>query len=465
LVRGQLHNQSDFSLEQVIEFFNSGANGNQYLAITFSHSDTLVGYIRLLVSKEGGGALFVGMDIDPNYQGIGLGRLLWGSLLQQLIQFPEYRIQLRVLKSNDVAYKLYLGLGFYIVEESGTDILMEVSRATFRPKEVSPSCIVSVMGPKDEGFIIANFEQIQKSNPDEILHFTLVNQDPSWNNFASNVVLLNENRILVLQGKFEITDSEKSLFTRARASLFHARALQLALQRVSDFKGLVIFIDPDFYILRKEWVREIVEMVSSGVTFIGAGYHPKHITSYKNFPTPFFLCFNTNSVAVDEVDFFPDPLQIEEHPEADQRTTFTTKFLKKISRLLLPLTSEITWRFKESRDTGFALQQKFAKSKYYCFKVAVKPEDVFIPLFLRWKIGRFLESFFFGKTRYSLMPLKKNYTEVFKSAVSNFDWDEYMFQEEIFAFHVRKSNTVSSYKTHLYDSVLDEVKINFSRLL
>ena len=403
------------------------------------------------------------MDIDPTYQGLSLGKLLWDCLLQQLIHIKEYRIQLRVLKSNPVANKLYIGLGFYIIEETDTDTLMEISRDTFQPKHVIPSCIVSVMGPRDEGFVLANFELIQKSNPDEVLHFTLVNQDPSWTAFKNDFVLFNRNRILVIQGEFEINDSEKSLFLRARASLLHARAMHLALLSIYNFKGFVIFIDPDFYVLRKDWVRERIKILSSGVIFAGAGYHPKHVTSYKNFPTPFFLCFDTNSVDVNDFDFYPDPNQTEELPGAYPKPNFIRRLHGRFSRLLLPVTSEITWRVKESRDTGFALQQKFARSKYFCFKVAVKKEDAFMPLFLRSKLGRFLESSIFGKSRFSLMPLKSNYTEISNSSVTNFIWDEYMFQQEIFAFHVRKSNTVSSYKTHLYDSVLDEVKVNFSR--
>ncbi len=460
-VRKHLHNQNDFSLEEVISFFESGANGNQYLSISLSNSNTLIGYARTFISEEN--TIFVGLDIDPMYQGFGLGRLIWERLLERLTCFPEFRIQLRVLKSNSIAHHLYIGLGFYVVEETHADVLMEISRATLKAGKLETTNVVSVMGPKDEGFVIANFEMIQKSNPEYVLYFTLVNQDQAWTRFESFFELFGRNQILVLQGNFVIDESEKALYLRARASLFHARALHLAFQTVNDYKGLVIFIDPDFYVVRREWIREIGIILSSGVTFAGAGYHPKHVTSYKNFPTPFFLCFNTNNVSLDEVDFYPDPYQREELPGTNSKYSFLHKVTKKISRYLLPITSQVTWRFKESRDTGFALRNKFANDGYFCFKVAVKNEDLFIPLFLRSKIGRYLESSVFGRTSFALMPLKINYTEISESAVSNINWDEYIFQGELFAFHVRKSNTVSSYKTYLYESVLAEVKSNLSR--
>lgn len=82
--------------------------------------DDLVGFGQL-VNKDQDRVHLARIIVLPIRRGKGIGRLLVGCLLNRCREKRYGRISLNVVKSNEVAFKLYTSLGFAVSEKPTSD--------------------------------------------------------------------------------------------------------------------------------------------------------------------------------------------------------------------------------------------------------------------------------------------------------------------------------------------------------
>lgn len=115
--RNQLENNSEFTLENFRAWFKK--TSPKWLIIYDDQIELQVGYARLNYSKNSL-SVEIGMDIHPEYRGLGIG---YDSYLSLLDLFKEWNtFTLKVFKDNIVAYNLYKKLGFKDIP--GTEVII-----------------------------------------------------------------------------------------------------------------------------------------------------------------------------------------------------------------------------------------------------------------------------------------------------------------------------------------------------
>jgi hypothetical protein len=91
----------------------------------------------------------------------------------------------------------------------------------------------------------------------------------------------------------------------AAASHHHAAALNMAVQKVES--RFLLVLDPDFYVVRRNWVTEITRhMVERELSFFGVPWHPSRFTKWRYFPCVHCMLIDLERVQRDTLDFFPD---------------------------------------------------------------------------------------------------------------------------------------------------------------
>ena len=121
-VSQMLHNSEIFSLQQAIIWFPTSET--KYWVINMDGHD--VGYFRILKTSEY--RVLIGADIAASYQRRGIASQAYPKFVQEiLIPSGITELELRVLKKNKVAIKLYKSLGFVVDEETSSDFHMTLS--------------------------------------------------------------------------------------------------------------------------------------------------------------------------------------------------------------------------------------------------------------------------------------------------------------------------------------------------
>lgn len=132
-----LHNNSSFTLDQAISWFNK--DKPKFFIIELG--ETTIGYFRTSNSESGIG-LYIGCDIHPDFRGFGLGYLSYVKFIKKLYdEFNFQTISLEVLETNTRALNLYTKLGFEkvgisdekIIRDGNTinSIIMSLDKKTF----------------------------------------------------------------------------------------------------------------------------------------------------------------------------------------------------------------------------------------------------------------------------------------------------------------------------------------------
>jgi RimJ/RimL family protein N-acetyltransferase len=118
-VREMLHNPKEFNLQQAIRWLPESET--KYWIINVDGRD--VGYFRVLESSQN--RVLIGADISPEYQGKRLATLAYPKFVEEILIPRGYtELELRVLKKNIKAIKLYKNLGFVIDDETSNDYHM-----------------------------------------------------------------------------------------------------------------------------------------------------------------------------------------------------------------------------------------------------------------------------------------------------------------------------------------------------
>lgn len=132
-----LHNNTSFTLDQAISWFNK--DKPKFFIIELG--EIIIGYFRTS-NLESGVNLYIGCDIHPDFRGFGLGYLSYVKFIKKLYdEFSVQNISLEVLETNTRALNLYTKLGFQkvgisdqkIIRDGNTidSIIMSLDKKTF----------------------------------------------------------------------------------------------------------------------------------------------------------------------------------------------------------------------------------------------------------------------------------------------------------------------------------------------
>lgn len=104
-----LHNNSEFTLEQALDWYTKSAVQQEYFIISYQNTD--IGYFRVRATSPV--TLQIGADLHKDYRGLGLAFLAYTEFIKTV---TCYELELEVLATNYRAYNLYKKLGFQSCE-------------------------------------------------------------------------------------------------------------------------------------------------------------------------------------------------------------------------------------------------------------------------------------------------------------------------------------------------------------
>lgn len=284
---------------------------------------------------------------------------------------------------------------------------------------------------------------IEDLNPDVNYEWLVVQNTPEET--QAQDIQPDDSRFRFIEGPF-VTQEESE--NRAYGSFHHAKALTLGYSYARA--EIVLFIDPDFFILFPHWIQHTVKMMERNkLDFFGAPYPSRRLRDYRDFPIVscmFIHRGNLHRQGMFSIDFSPDcdghSNKSEIYNVIKQRKvlkvcgeairridTVYTKFWKEI--LWFSLTSKLRHAgINSMRDTGCKVFDEFYHNSAH-INLNVFSKDP------RTSIEKIIDSFLPAHKR--LHPrhvpaqhaLNKSHFKKYRNNV-----DEYFFENELYAIHI-----------------------------
>jgi hypothetical protein len=245
---------------------------------------------------------------------------------------------------------------------------------------------------------------------------------------------------LANDGRFNIVPGVSPM---PRVTEQHTMALSKALSAVRT--RFVLILDPDFYIIRREWVDLLItHMQTESLCFMGSTWNPKYSEKYRYFPTLHCFLADTSRISLEDLDFRPIPLGVETagdpgtnnehkpHSAATKWGQFLGRFPAMKRRLRIHL------------DTGGRLYYEYAGSEdhsYQCLTPVFREaaEDL---RRMSWR-GKCIELILpdelcrFPKNRESYRMTGFAEEGLWEPVPPQ--WDEFYWKNDAFGFHVRRN--------------------------
>lgn len=236
------------------------------------------------------------------------------------------------------------------------------------------------------------------------------------------------------------------------ASYHHAGGLNLALDHVRTRYAVVI--DPDLYVVRPDWIRQIVDhMAKNDLAVFGVPWNPRWYQKFRYFPCTHLMVIDLQKYRWRKDLLAPDlvrpkgkyiSLFWKDYPEARQKGKWSA-----IRHLLRNLPTAIREDFKQrgtvgrSRDTGYSMLEDFRTRPELKAEVATAvftPELGFQPETVT-AIQLALDAIMPDGLAY--LPKRRGAwtTSGFKERgypdTRQWAWEEFVWKDDAFAFHVR----------------------------
>ena len=259
----------------------------------------------------------------------------------------------------------------------------------------------------------------------------------------------------------------------ASGSYQHGEGLNKASPHIKT--RFALFLDPDFYIVRRGWICEILNhMLTHQLVFFGAPWNPKWFMKYRYFPCVHCLFIDLSQVDAESLDFAPD------RPELIKPSGVPPFLKQKIPppflNMLLTIKG-VLWHLKvgslqvgTTKDTGYDIYRRFGLKKptpSECVVPVFRPESDFLgPRLAHSKIGRFVDRIL--PDRMSFIPkLSGSYTrEGFREHgypdVTSLGWEEFIWKGKPFGFHLRRQGRGSK-DSAVEKRTLEQVIENFGK--
>ncbi len=152
----------------------------------------------------------------------------------------------------------------------------------------------------------------------------------------------------------------------------HGALLNLLLKQIKEnHSKFIIIIDPDFFIVKRNWLFDLLYyMKSNSVAILGASYPETDCRLYFDFPTAYFSIIDASLIPINELDYIPDencmkvsestPWNSESFPNLNGYSRLVSK-IDQVNKYSFILQSIFRWRNKQSffRDTGWRIRKNF----------------------------------------------------------------------------------------------------------
>lgn len=251
------------------------------------------------------------------------------------------------------------------------------------------------------------------------------------------------------------------IFPHIVGSFHHSYALNKIVATVNT--RFLLVLDCDFYVTRHHWLAEALShMKAHNLAFFGSTWHPKHYREYRYFPSVHCLFIDLQKIDKADLDFRPqagicaegkpDKLPVRKSPP-------DWKWLRILKRLAIAVTFRDRKIIGSSRDTGYALFQRFYRHPtlaYECIQAALVPHLHFSPMArMLYRPNSVVEKFL--PDRLCFIPKDKSYyiTVRFRDRglfdVAGQGWEEYWWKQEPFAIHLRATLSKVGYKRNFED--------------
>ena len=231
-------------------------------------------------------------------------------------------------------------------------------------------------------------------------------------------------------------------------ALHHSIGLNISKKYIKTKN--VIFIDPDFFLLKKNIILEVFNnMNKNKLSIYGTPWHPKWYTKYRYFPCSHCLFVDLNLVDLNYLDFRPIKIvwdkQYSHLNQYNNNWSLIVKIIIKFFSFNKKIENFISYMlFKRTEncfdgDTShriFLLKKDiFYKYGYFSPYFSVI-NDWLVPI--PWSLNRFIE--FFLPERWSYFPKKKNYV-TFKNKlgdyISSLGYESFFYNNKIIGLHIR----------------------------
>lgn len=280
-------------------------------------------------------------------------------------------------------------------------------------------------------YLKLNWELTRKLNRADNWSWIVVDNSPTRDEES----FYNHNKFVVMNG---IPNTYTGF---GSASYHHGLGLNEALKYVNT--RFAIFLDPDFYIVRKGWIEEVTDhMLSRKLAFFGAPYHPKWYLKYRYFPCAHCLFIDMEKVARESIDFRP-AFDVTKTVKRKERESPRRR--SPIKKLVRQLQFKKRRRIGSSRDTGYSVYRRYGlegKLPYECVLPVFRPElDCDVPFTLSSRIGTLLDKLLPDHLSYT--PSRPGYysRDGFREHgypdLSSRRWEEFMWKGLPFGFHLR----------------------------
>lgn len=215
-------------------------------------------------------------------------------------------------------------------------------------------------------------------------------------------------------------------------SYHHTTTLNRLLKSVRT--RFVCIIDPDFFILQKNWVTSVINhMLKNDLHFLGVPWHPKHHSKYRNFPCVHFMVIDLQKIPIEEIDFRPTKLNNIEKLRHKQIKASGTSVLKRVLANLLTN----RWQIGNEGDTGSRLYAQYSLcSKYHLLTPVIRDGKIFDnPVVNFWNCS--LDLFFAEKHRFK----QKGSVDLASDAIEfrgvEESWELFFYGDKPFGIHLR----------------------------
>ena len=350
--------------------------------------------------------------------------------------------------------------------------------------------IIIVAGPNDKEYVEKNIKLIDMLNPNSSYCINIIDNQSSTGIKQNNWDRHSLKDCKVIDG----VSQDLNLPFNCRGSYQHGQALTNVTNQEAFKSDILIIMDPDFYIIKKGWIEDIVNKISKGKLFIGAPWHPKWWPKYRRFPCVHFMAIDSEYIDNDLLNFMPDvAVRAKKKLVKASKSNLKKDKKSKAERVSIPsssksllakLKSQLVIKLRlfyrmiiqntrgrffigSSHDTGHFIYKKFkdiGSEKIYLLHPFVNFQKTYGSIIhLNFKLGILFERFFLNK--YSYIDSKvnislKSFYDFDLPDLDDYGWEEFFDEQMPYAFHMRRFNKKNRNQTdelRVLDLVINQI--------
>jgi hypothetical protein len=277
-----------------------------------------------------------------------------------------------------------------------------------------------------------NWALAVRQNPDFTINWIIAENSPPESTLK---LAENDPRFTVIPGAV----FEKR--PHATGSYHHAAGMNKTLPHINSCYAL--FLDPDFFIIRTQWISAIIShMQANDLAFLGVPWHPRHVLKPRYFPCVHCMVVDLEKIPLAALDFSPDYATLPAYKKP-RTASVIGRALRLLRKRLDPFQLRERHSIGASRDVSWHIHARYFGHPYYrveCLQPVFRPR----PSWLQYHLEKRLPD------RLSFIPKKVGYfTENgFRERglidLDSLGWEEFIWQEQPFGFHLRAHPKMTS---------------------